>query len=338
MATGWRPATMCAVQYSGYGGGSAALKYVQVPIPSLKKDEVLIKVKAASINQGDLWTQTIKHQCSVQPSIFRPFLPKFPFIPGTDVAGEIVEVGSAVREFKPGDNVVSKLNFWKAGGLAEYVAASEGNTVACTAGVSAADAAGLPMAGLTALQGLKAIGTKFDGMGTGANILITAASSGVGTYAVQLAKLGKHHVTATCGARNMELVKSLGADEVLDYSTTEGETLMNSLGTKYDYIINISKANRWSVLKAALSSRGRLVDIAPNFGNRVASVTTLFARRKLSLMTLSFGKEDLRFLVELMKEGKLRTVVDSRHTFEKAAEAWEKCLSCHATGKIIVDM
>ncbi|CAL5032725.1 unnamed protein product [Urochloa decumbens] len=251
MATGWRPATMCAVQYSGYGGGSAALKYVQVPIPSLKKDEVLIKVKAASINQGDLWTQK---------GFFRPFLPKFPFIPGTDVAGEIVEVGSAVREFKPGDNVVSKLNFRKAGGLAEYVAASEGNTVACTAGVSAADAAGLPMAGLT-LQG---------------------------------PRLQNHRRRNT--------------DEL------------------------------WSVLKTALSSRGRLVDIAPNFGNRVASVTTLFARRKLSLMTLSFGKEDLRFLVELMKEGKLRTVVDSRHTFEKAAEAWEKCMSCHATGKIIVDM
>ncbi|RCV33171.1 hypothetical protein SETIT_7G061200v2 [Setaria italica] len=299
MASVDMPATMRAVQYSGYGGGS------------------------------DWW---------VQNGFLRPFLPKFPFIPVTDVAGEIVEVGSAVREFKPGDNVVSKLHFLKAGGLAEYVAASEGSTVACPAGVSAADAVGLPMAGLTALQGLKTIGTKFDGTDTGANILITAASSGVGTYAVQLAKLGNHHVTATCGARNLELVTSLGADEVLDYGTPEGEALMNSLGKKYDYIINLTNSNRWSVLKTTLSSRGRVVDIAPNFGNMVASVTTLFARRKLSIMTLSLGKEDLRFLLELMKEGKLRTVIDSRYPFEKAAEAWEKSMSCHATGKIIIDM
>ncbi|KAG2571467.1 quinone-oxidoreductase QR1, chloroplastic-like [Panicum virgatum] len=329
MASGGRAATMRAVQYSGYGGGSAALKYVQVPIPSLKKDEVLVKVKAASINQGDMW---------IQKGFFRPFLPKFPFIPGTDVAGEIVEVGSAVREFKPGDNVVSKLNFWKAGGLAEYVAVSEGNTVACPAGVSAADAAGLPMAGLTALQGVKTIGTKFDGRDTGADILITAASSGVGTFAVQLAKLGNHHVTATSGARNLELVRSLGADEVLDYKTPEGAALTNSSGKKYDYVINIAKDNRWPVLKTTLSSHGRVVDIAPNLGNIVASFTTLFARRKLSLLNQSLGKEDLRFLLELMEEGKLRTVVDSRHPFEKAAEAWEKVFSCHAIGKVIVDM
>lgn len=88
--------------------------------------------------------------------------------------------------------------------------------------VSPADAAGLPIAGLTALQSLKSIGTKFDGMGKAANILITAASGGVGSYVVQLAKLGGHHVTATCGARNIDLVRSLGADEVLDYNTPQG--------------------------------------------------------------------------------------------------------------------
>ncbi|TVU33992.1 hypothetical protein EJB05_15813, partial [Eragrostis curvula] len=124
----------------------------------------------------------------------------------TDVAGEIVEVGSAVRDLKVGHKVLSKLKFGKGGGLAEYVAALECMTVTLPPGVSAADAAGLPISGLTALQVLMSIGTKFDGTGSGANILVTAAAGGVGTYAVQLAKLGNHHVTATCGARNANML------------------------------------------------------------------------------------------------------------------------------------
>uniref|UniRef100_A0A0D9ZJG9 Enoyl reductase (ER) domain-containing protein n=1 Tax=Oryza glumipatula TaxID=40148 RepID=A0A0D9ZJG9_9ORYZ len=391
MAAGERPATMRAVQYSGYGGGAAALKFVEIHVPSVKKDEVLVKVEAASINQSDLMTQK---------GMMRPFHPKFPFIPVNNVSGEIVEVGSAVREFKVGDKVVSKLDFWlgrqynltktfsltspspgwherrhlaatflppvgfwaisdvfrcwlsggryhlaaagpTAGGLAEYVATSDKLTVARPAGISAADAAGVPVAGLTALQALKAIGTKFDGSGTsgGADVLITAASSGVGTYAVQLAKLGNHRVTATCGARNLGLVAGLGADEVLDYKTPEGAALSSPSGKKYDYIVNISNKNKWSVFKPRLSSHGRVVDVAPNFGNFVASVVTLFSRRKkLSLVSLKMSKEDLGLLLELMREGKLRTVVDSRHPFEKAADAWARSLSGHATGKVIVEM
>ncbi|VAH31604.1 unnamed protein product [Triticum turgidum subsp. durum] len=281
------------------------MQYVEIPVPSLKKGEVLIKVEAASINPAD---------CRIQKGLLRPFVPKFPFIPVTDVAGEIVEIGSAVQEFKVGDKVVSKLIFWKAGGLAEYVAASESITAPLPTGVSSADAAGLPVAGLTALQAVKAIGTKFDGTGVGSNILITAASGGIGSYAVQLAKLGNHNVTATCGARNLELVADIGADEALDYKTPEGAALKN------------------------LGSHGRVVEVAPNFGNFVASILTLFSKKKLSTVTLSLGMEDLRFLLELVKERKLKTVIDSRHPFEKAADAWEKSLSGHATGKVIVEM
>ncbi|XP_040378988.1 quinone-oxidoreductase QR1, chloroplastic-like [Oryza brachyantha] len=340
-AAAGRPATMRAVQYSGYGGGAAALKFVEIPVPSLRKDAVLIKVEAASLNQAD---------CRIQKGLMRPFHPKFPFIPVTDVSGEIIEVGSAVREFKVGDKVVSKLNLWKAGGLAEYVAAPESDTVARPAGISAADAAGLPVAGLTALQALRAIGTRFDGGpgsgGGGADVLITAASSGVGTYAVQLAKLGNHRVTATCGARNLDVVGSLGADEVLDYATPEGAALAataspSGSGKKYyDYIVNITDRGRWSAFKPRLSGRGgRVVDVSPNPGNFVASVLTLFSRRKkLSLVVLTLGKKDMAFLLELMAAGKLKTVVDSRHPFEKAAEAWERSLSGHATGKVIIEM
>jgi NADPH:quinone reductase-like Zn-dependent oxidoreductase len=230
------------------------------------------------------------------------------------------------------------LQLQKASGLAEYVAASGSLTVLRPAGVSAAEAAGLPMAGLTALQALKVIGTKFNGTGSGSNILITAASGGIGTYTVQLAKLGNHHVTATCGARNLELLASLGADEVLDYKTPEGAALKNSSGKKYDYIVNTTNGGKWSAFKPTLSSHGRVVDVATNFGNFVASILTVFSKQKLSTIIMSLGTEDLRFLLELVKEGKLKTVVDSRHPFEKAADAWEKSLSGHATGKIIVEM
>uniref|UniRef100_A0A0D9W3U5 Enoyl reductase (ER) domain-containing protein n=1 Tax=Leersia perrieri TaxID=77586 RepID=A0A0D9W3U5_9ORYZ len=331
MADGGKPTTMRAVQYSGYGGGADALKFVEIPVPSVKKDSVLIRVEAASLNQAD-WR--------IQNGFMRPFHPKFPFVPVTDVSGEIIEVGSAVREFKVGDKVVSKLNFWRAGGLAEYVAAPESDTVSRPAGISAADAAGLPIAGLTALQAIQSTGTKLDGSDNGADVLITAASSGVGTYAVQLAKLGNHRVTATCGTRNLDLIASLGADEVLDYTSPEGATLTSSTGkNKYDFIVNISDKNKWSAFKPRLSDRGRVVDVSPNLSNFLASVMTLFSwRKRLSLVVLTLGKKDLGFLLELMRDGKLKTVVDSRHSFEKAAEAWARSMSGHATGKVIVEM
>lgn len=234
--------------------------------------------------------------------------------------------------------MIDDLQLQKAGGLAEYVAASESVTVALPAGVSAVDAAGLPVAGLTALQAVRAIGTKFDGTGSGSNILITAGSGGIGTYAVQLAKLGNHNVTATCGACNLELVADIGADEVLDYKTPEGAALKNNSGKKYDYIVNTTNAGKWSAFKPALSSHGRVVDVAPNLANFVASMLTLFSKKKLSTVLLSLGMEDLRFLLELVKEGKLKTVVDSRHPFDKAADAWENSMSGHATGKVIVEM
>uniref|UniRef100_A0A1D1YUI2 Putative quinone-oxidoreductase, chloroplastic n=1 Tax=Anthurium amnicola TaxID=1678845 RepID=A0A1D1YUI2_9ARAE len=216
---------MRAVQYDRYGGGAAALKHVDVPVPSPKKGEVLLKVEATSLNPGD-W--------KVQKGMLRPLLPKFPFIPGTCVAGEVTEVGSGVTAFKAGDKVVTMLKFWNGGGLAEYAVADVKFTAHRPLEVSAVEGAGIPIAGLTALYGFHSIGLKLDGTDNPANILITAASGGVGHYAVQLAKLTNFHITATCGARNLELVKGLGADEVLDYKSSEGASLKSPYGRKYD--------------------------------------------------------------------------------------------------------
>ncbi|CAD5179609.1 unnamed protein product [Musa acuminata subsp. malaccensis] len=325
--------TMHAVQYDGYGGGAAGLKHVEIQVPSPKKDEVLLRVEAASINQID-W--------KIQKGVMRPLMPpKFPFVPVTDVAGEVVEVGPGVHSFKPGDKVVSMLNFRNAGGLAEYAVASVNITVDRPPEVSAAEGASLPIAALTALQALRDGGTKFDGTGQPGNVLITAASSGVGSFAVQLAKLGNLHVTATCGARNVDLVKRLGADEVLDYKTPEGKSLSSPSGRKYDVVIHCTVGISWSTFEPNLAANGVVINLTPTpwtwFHSVVKRLT--FAKKKLvPLLIFVHDKEDLRFLVQLVRDGKVTTVVDSRHQLSEAAAAWAKSMEGHATGKIIVEM
>ncbi|XP_050205148.1 chloroplast envelope quinone oxidoreductase homolog [Mercurialis annua] len=323
---------MQAVQYNGYGGGAAALKHVEVPVPSPKKDEVLIKLEATSLNPVD-W--------KMQSGMLRPFLPpKFPYIPATDVAGEIVEVGQGIKNFKTGDKVVAMVSHFNGGGLAEFAVAKENLTVARPPEVSAAEGASLPVAGLTALQALtQSAGIKLDGSGKQANILITAASGGVGHFAVQLAKLGNTHVTATCGARNLEFVKSLGADEVLDYRTPDGEALKSPSGRKYDAVIHCTKGIPWGTFEPNLSENGKVIDITPG-----ASAMMTFALKKLTfskkhlvpLLLIPKG-ENLRYLVQLVKDGKLKAVIESKHPLSKAEDAWAKSIDGHATGKIIVE-
>ena len=206
--------------------------------------------------------------------------------------------------------------------------------------VSAAEGAGLPIAAQTALQALRdAAGIKLDESGKAANILITAASGGVGHYAVQLAKLGNTHVTATCGARNINFVQSLGADEVLDYKTTEGSTLKSPSGRKYDAVIHCTTGIPWSTFEPNLNENGKVIDITPGPSALLtfALKKLTFSKKQLVPLVLSPKDEKLEFLVNLMKEGKLKTVVDSRFPLSKAEDAWAKIMEGHATGKIIVE-
>lgn len=206
--------------------------------------------------------------------------------------------------------------------------------------VSPSEAAGLPTAGLTALQALKAIGTKFDTPNKSSNILITAASGGVGHYAVQLAKYAGLHVTATCGARNIELVKSLGADEVVDYKTPEGAKLKSPSDKKYNGVIHCATNIPWSTFEPNLSSSGKVIDITPNFTSVATSILKriTFSKKKLIPLLLAPKPGELEFLLDLVKEGKLKTVIDSTYPLSKAEEAWAKSISGHATGKIIIEI
>ncbi|GFZ01867.1 oxidoreductase, zinc-binding dehydrogenase family protein [Actinidia rufa] len=308
------------------------MQHVEVPVPTPKKDEVLLKLEAASINPVDWKTQK---------GMLRPLFPrKFPFIPCTDIAGEVVEVGSGVKNFKAGDKVVAMLSHFSGGGLAEFAVAKETLTVPRPPEVSAAEGAGLPVAGLTAHMALtQSAGVKLDGSGPRKNILITAASGGVGQYAIQLAKLGNTHVTATCGARNMDFVKSLGADEILDYKTPEGSSLESPSGQKYDAVIHCTTGIPWSTFEPNLSSNGKVIDLTPGPGAVVSSVLKklTFSKKQLVPLLLIPKGENLDYLVKLVKGGKLKTVIDSKHPLSKAEDAWAKSIDGHATGKIIVE-
>lgn len=208
--------------------------------------------------------------------------------------------------------------------------------------VSATEGACIPVASLTALLGLHNLGVKFDGTDNPTNVLVTAASGGVGHYAVQLAKLSGLHVTATCGARNVELVKSLGADEVLDYRTPEGKDLKSPSGRKYDIVINCAHGTPWSVLEPNLSNEGKVADVSPTAGDALTFALkkiTFSKKQRFPIMLFPTDKaRDLEVLVGLAKEGKLRTVTDSIFPLAKAEDAFAKIVEGHATGKIIVEM
>ncbi|OAY32908.2 chloroplast envelope quinone oxidoreductase homolog [Manihot esculenta] len=323
---------MHALQYSKYGGGADGLKHVEVPVPTPHKDEILLKLEATSINPVD-W--------KIQKGGLRPLFPrKFPHIPGTDVAGEVFEVGPGVKNFKVGDKVVAKISLDVGGGLAEFAVSKESLTVARPPEVSAVEASALPVAGLTAHQALtQPAGIKLDGSGKQANILITAASGGVGHLAVQLAKLGNTHVTATCGARNIEFVKSLGADEVLDYRTPEGAALKSPSGRKYDAVIHCATGIPWSTFEPNLSENGKVIDITPgpNAFLTFAVKKVTCSKKQLIPLFLSPKAENLDYLLKLVQERKLKVVIDSQHPLSKAEDAWARSISGRATGKIIVE-
>lgn len=218
--------------------------------------------------------------------------------------------------------------------------AKENLTALRPAEVSAVEAAALPIAGLTAFQALTQLaGLKLDGSGPEKSILVTAASGGVGHFAVQLAKLGNTHVTATCGARNIDFVKSLGADEVLDYKTPEGASLKCPSGRKYDAVIHCASGIPWCTFEPNLSKNGKVIDLTPNFTAMltIAVKKITFSRKRMVMLVLAPKRENLEFLAGLVKEGKLKTVIDSKYPLSKAEDAWAKSIDGHAVGKIIVE-
>jgi NADPH:quinone reductase-like Zn-dependent oxidoreductase len=325
------PATnMKAIVCHRYGAPEA-LRLEDVDKPTPVDGEILIQVRAASLNAYDAGL------LRGRPAILRLILglrrPKSPL--GRDVAGRVESVGRGVTQFKPGDDVFGICR----GSLAEYACSLETYLAAKPASVSFEEAAALPLAGLTALQGLRAGG----GVQSRQRVLINGAAGGIGTYAVQIAKASGADVTGVCSTRNVEMVRSIGADRVVDYTRVD----FTRSGERYDLIFDLVTNHSFSACQRVMSPRGTLVAAGAGgadgrrFGRRLGRMLTGVLISKLASQRMVFfmtrvKQEDLVALGELLESRKVTPVFDSRHRLSETSEAFRRLAEGHARGKIVV--
>ena len=322
--------TMKAIVYREYGSPDVlGLQEVAKPVP--KDDEVLVRVHAASLNPLD-W-----HLLRGLPYIVRPtagWLKPKRNITGVDVAGVVEAVGRNVTQFQPGDEVFGE----KSRACAEYVCGPEKLFVRKPANLTMEQAAAVPVGAVTALQALRDKGRVQPGQ----KVLINGASGGVGTFAVQLAKSFGTDVTGVCSTANVELVRSLGADHVIDY-TRENFTRSRQ---RYDVIVDNVGNHSLMALRRVLAATGTLVvvGIDPSKGNWIgplvrmlgAQVLSRFGSRKLGFMLTDMKREDLLFLTELIEAGKVTPVIDRRYPLSEVPDAVRYLETMRARGKVVI--
>ncbi|GAB3823475.1 NAD(P)-dependent alcohol dehydrogenase [Hymenobacter jeollabukensis] len=311
---------MKAIYYLEYGSADV-LRYGEQPTPEPRADELLLRVHASSINPVD-WK--IRRGELKLVSGFG-----FPQIPGRDVAGVVERVGAAVQEFRPGDRVFGMVDSL-GGANAEYVVLPARVAAALPPNLSFEQAAALPLAGLTALQALRDKGA----LRAGERVLINGASGGVGTLAVQLARLlGAGSVVATCGARNVGLVRGLGADEVIDYAAHD----FTQDHGRYDLIFDAVAHSSYRQSKAALRSGGRYVTTVPNPKDLALGLPlSVFSDKKLRIVVTKDRGPDMRQLAQWLGLGRLRPVIDTAFPLADTAAAHRYSEQGHAAGKIVL--
>jgi NADPH:quinone reductase-like Zn-dependent oxidoreductase len=318
---------MKAVVYEKYGPPDVLqLKEVAKPAPG--EDKVLIKVCAASINALD-W-----HLLSADIFLvrfdggFRK--PKNPIL-GVDVAGRVEAVGSHVTQFRPGDAVFG----FGVSTFAEYACAGENKLVLKPANLSFEQAAAVPIAALTALQALRDAG----GIRPGQQVLIQGASGGVGSFAVQIAKAFGAEVTGVCSTRNLEMVRSLGAEHVIDYKKED----FTRNGQRYDLILAVNGYHPIGAYRHSLSPNGIYVMAGGTLAQMFQAVTlgAWFSRngnQKMGMMGTKINQQDLIFMKELLESGKVVPVIDATYPLEKTVEAFRYFQKVHAKGKVVISM
>lgn len=318
---------MKAILQTNYGSADV-LKFAEVATPAPKENQVLVKVRAASINAADY------RMMEAKPFFIRLmgdgfWKPKDPRI-GRDVAGILEAVGENVTQFRPGDEVFGCAE----GSFAEYALARESYLALKPAGVTFEDAAAVPIAAVTALQGLRDTG----GIRAGQKVLIQGASGGVGTFAVQLAKVFGTDVTAVCSPRNVEMARSLGADHVMDYTQED----FTRSGSHYDLIFAANGYHWLGAYKRALCPQGVYVcagGTMPQFFQAMllgAGMSEKGGRKLTSMGVAKVTQEDLTYLAELLAASKITPVIDARYTLEKAPEAMRYVEEQHAQGKVVI--
>lgn len=323
---------MKAITYCDYGLANLKLEEIEKPVPN--DDQILVRVRAASVNPYD-W-----HFVEGTPKIVRLLgvglrKPKDIRV-GVDFAGTIEAVGKNVTQFKPGDEVFGG----RGGAFAEYVCRrAEGAVALKPANLTFEQAASVNIAGITALQGLRDKGKVQPGQ----KVLINGASGGVGTFAVQIAKSFGADVTGVCSTRNVDLVKSLGADHVIDY-TKEDFTKSDQ---KYDVILDNVANHTLSENRHVLTPNGRYVLIGGGGVNEQGLIGALklplkafvyskFVSQKMGMMMADANHNDLTILADMMQSGKLKPVIDRTYKLSEVPEAIRYLEEGHARGKVVI--
>ncbi|WP_136709029.1 NAD(P)-dependent alcohol dehydrogenase [Agromyces sp. H66] len=322
-------ATMRAAAQHRYGPPSV-LESSEVGIPLPGRGDALVRVGAASVHPGDTFVMT--GEPYVVRLVFGLRRPRHG-IPGRDLAGVVAAVGKDVTTLRPGDEVFG----WSTTGtLAEYACVPAGNLVSVPANLSAAEAAAVPTSAMTALQALREIARVRPGQ----TVLITGASGGVGSFAVQIAKAFGAEVTGVCSTRHVGMVRSLGADHVVDYTRTD----FTRTEKRYDVILDNVEAKPLAAVRRALAPTGTLI---PNSGRggrwlgplgRIVEARLLsgFTRQRLKPFT-SFGKrQDLLTLADLLATGQVTPVIDRTYPLDEAADALRYVAAGHTRGKVVI--
>jgi len=333
---------MKAIVYHNYGLPDV-LRVEEIEKPAAGDDEVLIRVRAAAVNPVDLLFRGTSYMVRIMTGLRKPKETRI----GHDVAGQVEAVGKNVSRFKPGDAVFGTCK----GSLAEYVCASESALVLKPDNVTFEQAAAVPIAALTALQGLRLGGLGPGGLGLGGlgdkgqiqpkpKVLINGASGGVGTFAVQIAKAFGADVTGVCSTRNVDMVRSIGADRVIDY--VQGD--FTKSGQRYDLILDCVGNHSLLAQRRVLSPKGACVVAGAkglwDFLTRAltAPVLSRFVNQKFVTFIAKLNKQDLTILRELMASGKVTPVIDRRYKLSEVPEAMRYLEERHARGKVVITL
>jgi NADPH:quinone reductase-like Zn-dependent oxidoreductase len=322
--------SMKAIVHRCYGSPDV-IRYENIAKPVPADNEILVRVHAASINPLDWhYLEGTPYMVRLDGGLGKPANPRL----GVDFSGTVESVGSAVTRFKPGEEVFGG----KLGALAEYVAVREDRAIALKPpAVRHEQAAAVAIAALTALQGLRDEGH----IRAGEEVLINGASGGVGTFAVQIAKSFGAHVTGVCSTRNLQLVRSIGADQVIDYTRED-----LSKGTqKYDLILDTVSTHSLSEYRRILKPDGVYVLIGSTDPGRwfgwlwrplQAWVISHFTTQKLTMILADLNRNDLGTLADLMQSGKVTPVIDRTYKLSESADALRYLEKGHARGKVVV--
>ena len=315
---------MKAIVYTEYGSPDV-LQFKDVEKPAPRDDEVLVKVHAASANPAD-W-----HLMRAEPFLARLanglLKPKNTKL-GADVAGQVEAVGSNVTQLQVGDDVFGEMPLNELGTFAEYVCAPEELLALKPARMTFEQAAAVPLAAFTALQGLRDKGQ----IQPGQRVLINGASGGVGTFAVQIAKSFGTEVTGVCSTRNLDMVRSIGADHVIDYTQED----FTQTAQRYDLIFDAVGNRSVSDYKRALSPNGICSVAGFTSLSRLFQIMLLGGKKVGMMKTAKANKEDLVFIKELLEAGKVVPVIDRCYPLAETAEAIRYLETGHARGKVVI--